>query len=530
MHELQSEEQRWSRELLAPYLGSLFEGRPLVIVSNREPWIHCLADDGGSLRAERPASGLVSALEPLAEAVGGTWIAHGAGTGDRIAVDGCDAVALPPGSPSYRLRRLWLSEAQIDGYYRQISNRGLWPLCHQAFVVPQFDPANWHTYRQVNELFARTILEEAPEDGALVFLQDYHLALVPRLIKQARPGLTVAQFWHVPWPHIGQLRTCPYAVELIEGLLGNDLLGFQSVDHCRHFLEAADQLPAQAAAENEAAASAQGALPTGNGHGRDAGLPSGHVTRIGSFPISIDFAAWDVMAEQPPVREASLAWRRELDLDGQRLGIGIDRLDYTKGLLQRVVGLDHLFETQPQWRGRLRFVQLLAPQRDGIDTYRDLRRELEQRVARLNDRWRQGRWFPFLLLQQQRRPSDLPALHRLAVFCLVSSLDDGMNLVAKEFVASRSDGDGVLILSRYTGSARELDAALQINPYAPQELAAAMHQALTMPEPLRRRRMARMRRQVREHNVYHWAAKLLTAAAQSRGPQAPALSLVADGS
>jgi trehalose-6-phosphate synthase len=298
--------QRWTRDNLAPYLQSVLAGRPLVIVSNREPWIHSLSPEGsGEVRVERPASGLVSALEPLAEAAGGTWIALGQGDGDRLVVDASDAVAVPPQAPRYRLRRLWLNEAQIDGYYRQVANQGLWPLCHLAYVAPEFDPAHWQTYRQVNALFAQTVLEETPEDGGVVFVQDYHLALMPRLIKRARPSLTVIQFWHVPWPSAEQMRSCPYADELIEGLLGNDLLGFQTNEHCHRFLDTVAQWPAPPVVDDCAS---RGELPQPQWEHRE--LPAGHRTRIGSFPISIDFEAWNAAAAKQEVTRAMAAGAR----------------------------------------------------------------------------------------------------------------------------------------------------------------------------------------------------------------------------
>lgn len=505
---------RWSRERLTSLLHNLFGDRPVVIASNREPWIHSLSEDGAGLVVHRPASGLVSALEPLAEASRGTWIAHGAGSGDQLVVDGHDAVAVPPQDPRYRLRRLWLQDGLIEGYYANLANRGLWPLCHLAFVAPEFDPDDWSAYRQVNALFAEAILEEtAGHDDALVFLQDFHLALVPQLLRQARPSLTLAQFWHVPWPHPDRLRACPYSAELIEGLLHNNLLGFQTQEHCQHFLAAVDGL--------------RGRDGDGQRMAREPGLASlllraGPMTHIGSFPISIDFDAWNAAATQPPVLNALEHWRGQLDLGEQRLGIGIDRLDYTKGLRQRLRAVDRLLELQPHWRGRLRFLQLLNPSRNGIDDYRLLGEEIERQVARINDRWRQGAWQPLQLLRRRCEAAELLALHRLADFCLVSSLEDGMNLVAKEFVACRCDGDGVLILSRYTGSARELGAgALLVNPFSLDDLALAMHTALTMEEPQRRWRMAQMRRQVCTHNIYHWAANILTEIAHSQ-PRKPA--------
>ena len=517
-------DQVWSRDSLAPYLESLLAGRPLVIVSNREPWIHSLSPESSdTVLVERPASGLVSALEPLAEATGGTWIALGHGSADRLVVDGSDAVAMPPASPRYRLRRLWLNQGQIDGYYRQVSNRGLWPMCHLAYVAPRFEPRHWQTYRQVNAMFARSILEETPEDGAVVFVQDYHLALVPRLIKLARPSLTVVQFWHIPWPAAEQVRSCPYADELINGLLGNDLLGFQTDEHCQNFVDTLEQLRTLSLASD-----GEPRLESWPPDEAADNRPARHRTRIGSFPISIDFEAWNAAAGLPEVNTAIKAWRQALDLDGQRLGIGIDRLDYTKGLLQRLDGLDHLFELHPEWLGQLLFLQVLAPSRQGIETYDQLRIDIERRVQEINDRWRQDQWQPLQLQHQQHQPAQIHALHQLADFCVVSSLDDGMNLVAKEFVASRCDSDGVLILSRYTGSAKELPDALQVNPYARHEIAQAIHEALTMNESIRRYRMARMREQVRTHNIYRWSAELLGHVAQ-RQPIDPAVIPIAGG-
>jgi trehalose-6-phosphate synthase len=505
-------DQVWSRDSLAPYLQSLLAGRPLVIVSNREPWIHSLSPESSdTVRVERPASGLVSALEPLAEATGGTWIALGQGSADRLVVDGGDSVTMPPESPRYRLRRLWLNQGQIDGYYREVSNRGLWPMCHLAYVAPRFEPRHWQTYRQVNALFARSILEETPQDGAVVFVQDYHLALVPKLIKLARPSLTVVQFWHIPWPPAEQVRSCPYADELIEGLLGNDVLGFQTDEHCQHFVDTLVQIRTLSNASDGKSRHAYWHPDEKAGE-----QPARHRTLIGSFPISIDFDAWSTAAGQPGVDTAIKALRQELDLDGQRLGIGIDRLDYTKGLLQRLDGLDHLFELHPEWVGQLLFLQVLAPSRQGIETYDQLRMDIERRVQEINERWRHDQWQPLQLQHQQHRPEQIQALHRLADFCVVSSIDDGMNLVAKEFVASRFDSDGVLILSRYAGCAKELTDALQVNPYARHEIAQAIHEALTMSQPIRRHRMVRMREQVRRHNIYRWSAELLGHVAQKQ--------------
>jgi trehalose 6-phosphate synthase len=481
----------WSRERLSALIHKELGALPLILVSNREPWIHRLHN--GGVVAERPASGLVSAVEPFAEASGGTWIAHGSGDADLLSVDGDNAVAVPPDQPRYRLRRVWLSEAEQEGYYTHLANQALWPLCHVAFVPPRFEEIHWHTYRQVNARFAEAVLEEAAGEAAMVFLHDYHLALVPRLLRQANPRLLVVQFWHVPWPNRELLRTFPQADALIDGLLGNDLIGFQIPAHARNFLDAADRLV-------EARVDPDG----------DWVHQSGHRTHVGAYPISIDYQHWSDSAASAGVNEAMQAWRQRIGVhDPACLGVGMERLDYTKGLPQRLLAVERLLETHPEWHGRFCFVQLLASSRSQIAEYRQLRQELERIAARINGRWAGGGWRPLQLQIEQRNFEERLALQRLGRFCVVSSLHDGMNLVAKEFVAARCDGDGVLILSRFAGCALELDGALQVHPYCVEEIAAAMACALKLEPADRRLRMEQMRRQVAEHNVYRWGASIL---------------------
>ena len=482
----------WTRSRLQALIREELDGRPLIVVSNREPWVH--RRHNGGITAERPARGLVTALEPFAEASGGTWIAHGSGDADRRSVDANDSVAVPPGDPSYRLRRLWLSDAEQDGYYTNLANRGLWPLCHVAFVPPLFEASHWQTYRAVNQRFAEAVLQEANGQPAVVFLQDFHLALVPALLRQANSSLTVAQFWHVPWPNLELLRTFPYADQLVEGLLGNDLIGFQIPAHASNFVDAATALLQ--------------AQPTADGQ---ALRVDGHCTQVASYPISIDFQQWSGLAASDAVAEAMRRWRQRLGaMDPHLLGVGMERLDYTKGLPQRLRAVERLLQWQPQLQGRFRFVQVLANSRSQIAEYHALHQELEALVERINGRWGTGDWQPLELRIEEIDLIELIALQRLGAFCVVSSLHDGMNLVAKEFVAARCDGDGVLILSRFAGSALELADALQVHPYNVEELADAMAQALAMPESERRRRMGSLRRQVEEHNVYRWGGRILT--------------------
>jgi trehalose 6-phosphate synthase len=464
----------------------------LVVVANREPYLHRYAS--GRIECVPPASGMVSALDPILRAWGGVWVAHGSGNADRRTVDAHDRLRVPPGSPRYTLRRVWLSKEQEDGYYYGLSNTGLWPLCHQVFARPEFDPRHWPVYREVNDLFATAVLEEAGPDPAFVFVQDYHFGLVPRLLKEKNAHLVVAQFWHIPWPNAEVFQIFPWKEELLDGMLGNDLLGFHLRRHCLNFLETVDRT-LEAKVDYERFEVTRG----------------GKVTVVRPFPIGIDFEGHTADAAGPAVGRAMDRWRRRLQLSDERIGIGIDRIDYTKGIPERLRGLDLFLERNPDQLGRLVFVQIGVPSRTHVPRYQALDDEIDGLVEHLNWKWSTDDWRPIIYLKRQHSPLEMMALHRLADFCIVSSLDDGMNLVAKEFVASRFDEDGVLILSRFTGAARELTSAALVNPFAVDEIAEAMRLALEMPEEERRRRMQKMRAAVADNNVYRWAGKILSA-------------------
>jgi trehalose 6-phosphate synthase len=413
---------------------------------------------------------------------------------------------------------VWLSREQEEGFYGGLANEGLWPLCHATFTRPVFRLRDWELYREVNAMFARAVLEEAGDGRALVFVQDYHLALVPRMLRDAAGDrLTIAHFWHIPWPNPETFLAFPWREELLDGLLGNDLLGFQIRQHCGNFLAAVDQgIEARLDRERFEV------------H-RNAGL-----TKVRPFPISIDFAEHERHAVGAEVESAMQAWRARLDLGDRRLAVGLERMDYTKGIPERLRAFDRLLEQRPEWRGRVVFAQVAAPSRGHLPEYRGVRDEVRRLAEEINARWAEPGWEPVVLLERHHAATDLMALHRLASFCIVSSLSDGMNLVAKEFVASRCDERGVLILSRFTGAHRELPEALEINPFAVHEVSEAMHAALVMPEKEQAWRMARMRSQVARNNVYRWAGKCLSSLLESgSGANAdepagkPALRLVA---
>lgn len=480
----------WTRQQLRELIDSKMQGYQFIVVANREPFIHQYKDDG--IEVVRPASGLATAIDPIMDASGGTWIAHGSGSADRDVVDEFDRVRVPPENPTYTLRRIWLTKEQEEGYYDGMANDGLWPLCLITFTPPTFRPMDWEQYKAVNRLYAEAVLQEAGDKPTFVFIQDYHFGLLPRMLKQANPKLIVAQFWHIPWPNREVFRVFPWKEELLDGLLGNDLLGFHIRYHCQNFLDTVDRT-IEARVDVERFEIARG----------------GHTTLIRPYPIGIDFDEVAGFSDSPEVRAAELKWRKRVGRV-EFIGVGIERLDYSKGIPNRLRALDDFFERYPDYRRRVTFVQVAVPSRLRIPAYQRLSQEVDTLVEEINFKWKDRGWMPIHYVKEYQRPVDMTALHRLSRFCVISSLHDGMNLVAKEYVASRTDDDGVLILSHFTGSARELEEALLVNPFAYHEIADAIHTAITMPPEERSRRMKKMREHVARTNVYRWGGKVLS--------------------
>jgi alpha,alpha-trehalose-phosphate synthase [UDP-forming] len=482
----------WTKEALQQLIQTKLGARRLILVANRQPYLHRFV--GGKIECVPPASGMVSALEPIMRACGGVWVAHASGNADRRTADATGHLGVPPGDPQYTLRRVWLTKEQQEGYYNGAANEGLWPLCHMVFTRPLFNPKHWPIYRQVNEIFAQAVLEEAGDEPAFVFIQDYHFGLLPRILKERNhANLIVAHFWHIPWPNPEAFQTFPWKEELLDSLLGNDLLGFHLRYHCKNFLDTVDRT-LEAKVDYERFEVTRG----------------GKVTIVRPFPISIDFDDHEATARSDEVEKEVERWTLQLGLAGEALGIGIDRIDYTKGIPERLQALDRFLEKNPHWRERLIFVQIGVPSRMHVRAYQLLDDEVDNLVEQINWKWSTDSWKPIVYLKQQFGPIQMMALHRLANFCVVNSLDDGMNLVAKEFVASRFDDDGVLILSRFTGAARELTDAVLVNPFAIDEMAGALKQALEMPQDERRKRMQKLRAMVEENNIYRWAGKYLS--------------------
>jgi trehalose-6-phosphate synthase len=433
------------------------------------------------------------ALDPVMQACGGTWIAHGSGDADKEVVNSENKVNVPPENPMYSLKRVWLTREEEDGYYYGFANEALWPLCHIVYNRPIFRETDWNTYKKVNQLFAKSVLEEVGDGKAFVFIQDYQLALLAKMIKDQNDKIITAQFWHIPWPNPEAFRICPWQDEILKGLLSNDLLGFHIRYHCNNFMDTvARALEARVDTE------------------RYDVTYNGHHTVIQPFPISVDFDEFSRSAESEAVAQEINRIKGKIGLRDEIIGIGIERFDYTKGIPDRFRAIDQFFENNPQYLKKVVFIQAGVPSRTHIEAYKTLNNNIDNLVDRINWKYAANWWKPIILWRENLPPLTLLALRRMADFCIVSSLHDGMNLVAKEYVASRFDERGVLILSPFTGSARELTDSLLVNPFATDHFADAIKLAIEMPDNEKQRRMKKMRKIVQENNIYKWAGDIIS--------------------
>jgi trehalose 6-phosphate synthase len=533
---------RWTATRIAEQIASLLHDTQLVLVSNREPYIHRwdrqallepiakdpssedgfrwdfgwvlrlasrvseLLRSGEGIRWSRAAGGVTSALDPVMQACHGTWVAWGSGNADRETVDGGDRVQVPPNNPQYVLRRLWLSEPQVRGFYYGFANSALWPLCHLHLERTVFKPVHWRHYQEVNEQFAAAAAEECRGAPATVWVQDYQLALCPQYLRHRAPDLAIMQFWHIPWPPWELYRVCPWRRELMEGLLGNDLIGFHLEQYCKNFLDCAERV-------------------LGASVDLKAGIVAyeGRETWVRPFPISIDYDWWASLAGQRRVvrRMAQLRAKPELacPIVGPCpiVGLGVDRLDYTKGIVSRFEAIERFLEKYPEYQGRFCFVQIAVPSRTQIDEYRQVKEQVESLVERINSRFGSDTHKPIYYRYEHLEPPELVVYYRMADFAMVTSLHDGMNLVAKEFVASQVEGKGVLICSEFAGAAEELDNALLINPYDVESVADMLKQAIEMPAEERAQRLGRLQAHIAEHNIYKWLTDIFTELERIRG-------------
>jgi trehalose 6-phosphate synthase len=492
--------ENWTPQALQQVVREHLGSPEILVISNREPYIHNSGPSGPVVQV--PASGMVTALEPIMRACSGTWVAHGSGSADRDVVDAFNRVQVPPGDPAYTLRRVWLSAQEEEGFYYGFSNEGLWPLCHLAYVRPAFRESDWIFYESVNKEFAQAAAQECRSKDPVFLIQDYHFALLPKLLRTRKPRATIALFWHIPWPNAETFGVCPWKRDILSHMLAADILGFHTRYHCQNFLATVDRF-----------------IECQIDHEHMTVTLRGHVCRVAPYPISIEWPPrWLSRARDVMTARAAVRQRYGIEPD-VALGLGVERWDFTKGIVERLHGLEALLEKHRSYIGRVTLLQIAAPSRSKLPAYHALQEQTLAEVQRINERFATATWKPIVLVDQHQEPTQVFELYRAADFCMVNSLHDGMNLVAKEFVAARDDEDGVLILSSFAGASRELSEALLINPFDVAETAAAVRTALSMPRDERRQRMRLMRRTVKENNVYRWAGRMLMDASRIRQRQ-----------
>ena len=484
-------EDLWTEAKLKDLIHAKLGDNSLFVVSNREPYMHVFDESMGKEICIRPASGVVTAIHPILSACGGTWVAHGSGNSDRKFVNSKDQLGVPPEDNRYILRRVWLNKEEEQGYYYGFSNEGLWPLCHNTHTRPVFKESDWRMYKEVNQKFADSVLSELPAGSPFIFVQDYHFTLLPKMIKDKRPDAKVALFWHIPWPTPEAFMICPYQNEILEGMLGCDLIGFHVQNHCNNFLDTANRL-LESRVDTE----------------KFSVVRLGKETFIRAFPISINARIDDGSFKVDPIRQVEKL-RKEFELKNEIVAVGVDRIDYTKGIVERILAIDRFLDKYPEYKKKFVFIQLAAPSRTHIKRYHDLIGEIDELVERINWKHIDGKWKPIIYLKKHFSQDDIQPYYRLGDICIVSSLHDGMNLVAKEYVAEKDDLSGALILSQFTGAARELTDAILINPYSIEEFADSIKLAIQMPKEEKQRRMENMRKVIAENNIYRWAANII---------------------
>ncbi|HEX2968465.1 MAG TPA: trehalose-6-phosphate synthase [Bacteroidales bacterium] len=480
----------WTPERLKAEVQQLLRDKKMIVVSNREPYMHI--HEGGGIKCIVPASGLITAMEPILNACGGLWIASGTGDADRETVDENNKIKVPPEQPRYTLKRLWQTKEEEIHFYYGFSNEGLWPLCHIAHTRPVFRIEDWEYYKKVNENFASAVLAETENDpDPFILIQDYHFALLPELIRKGKPSARIAIFWHIPWPNPESFGICPWQKEILTGMLGADLIGFHTQYHCNHFLETVNTT-----------------LESRVGWDNFSVKISGRTTFVKPFPISIEFTLKDYDNISLQGKSASEILM-EHGIPAKYMGIGVDRIDYTKGIIEKFLSVERFLEKNPSYKGKFTFVQVGAPSRTFLKNYSNTVDEVEKEAERINLRFKGRNWKPILLLKRHHSHEEIYRYYAAADLCMVTSLHDGMNLVAKEYVAARSHNTGTLILSRFAGASQELHGALIVNPYDIEQSADAIKTAIEMDNEEQLQRMKQMRGAILKNNIFFWASELI---------------------
>lgn len=478
----------WTKESLKKIVRGNFKGYEFILVSNREPFLHSY-DKKGKIICERSIGGVSISFDSIMKATHGTWVAYGGSQADKKSVDKKNHIQVPPGNHKYTLRRIWMTDEERRGYYEGFSNETLWPLCHMVFTKPNFRESDWFAYKEINKRFAYAVLEEIKGKKALVWIQDYQLALVAKYIKEKRPDVLIGQFWHIPWPANEIFRICPWKKEILIGLLSNDLLGFHRLYHVDNFLK-------NVALELEANINYEDSIVN----------LKKYKTKVGFFPISVDYE--DISERLKRKDGFKEAIKKYIPFGFKYLALGVDRVDYTKGIPNRLLAIEYFLDKNPKYIKKFVYFGVGAPSRSGIKAYRELNKYILKTVDRINKKFGKDKWQPIIYYNNVIKRQEILQIAKNADLCLITPLDDGMNLVAKEYVVANK-GDGALVLSEFAGASKELSESFLVNPYNIRETGKAIKVALEMTAKERITRMKKMKENIKERNLFRWAGKFL---------------------
>lgn len=459
--------------------------RRFILVANAEPYVH--EEKNGQIVCEKIAGGLTTALDPMMIESGGVWIAWGRGGADFEVLDSDNKVGVPEGKEGYALKRIKLTQQEVEGFYVGFANEILWPICHSFLDKAELDENDWRLYKKVNQRYARATLEEIEKDD-LTWVQDYHLALVPTLIRKEYPDAKIALFWHIPWPSWEIYRTLPWRNRIMEGLLGSDFIGFHTPEQVKNFLQCAK-------ASGNVLKEEKSKL-----------IVNSREVKVKSVPLGVDYDWFANLARQGQMKTESKVLRETFE--SEKVILGVDRLDYTKGIPQRLEAFELLLSENPDLHGKIKLIQRIPPSRTQVEKYQKLGEEINELIGQINGQYQKKDWIPVRSFHQF-----FPELKQLipyylaADIALVTPLIDGMNLVSKEYIATTHDG--VLILSEFAGAASELKEAIQVNPYNPRELKEAIQKAISMPKEERKKRLSKLKDRVKNRDLNWWREEIL---------------------
>ena len=481
----------WTSERLKEFIKAYLKDQRIFLVFTQEPYKY--SNIKGVVSYKLLANGVATAFEPLMEACDGMWIAQSSNAKDKDKNEDENIVLkVPPDNPKYTLKRVWLTEQEEIGYNKGYSVEGLYPLCLNTHTRPMFREEDWIEYKKVNAKFAKAVLSEIKNiQRPIIIVNEYYFTLLPKLIKRIRPDARIGIFWHTPWPSAEAFSICPQRKEILTGMLSADIIGFNTPQFCNNFIDTIGK-------NIEALIDFDKSSITHNEH----------MAFVKTFPISIAFT------NGQDSKKSVLSGKKILEhlkIKTKYLGLGVDRMDYAKGIPERLKGIEYFLDTHPEYQGQFTFLQIAPLDRSEIKKYIEYKELVLEETKRINQKFGTKEWQPIVLETSQYSHADLNSLYKLANVCVITSLHDSMNLVCKEYVAERNDELGVLILSQFAGAAHDMKGAIIINPYSTKEIADAIYRGITMSLADQNSRMKTMRSSVKNYNIYRWAAELLKA-------------------